>query len=83
MERTHGTPYAGNVSPPDMSPICNSGNEMSCQSIKSRCQLVGRLDFTTDMSIDGSVRDDKELRPLEDAELDTRMLLNRLYAQNT
>lgn len=71
-QRTHGTPYAGNLSPPNMSPI--GRHDMSCQSIRSRCQLAAaRLDFTAEMSIDRSILDDDDgLKSLEDVdEFDT------------
>ncbi|XP_011297641.1 protein aurora borealis [Fopius arisanus] len=63
MQRNHGTPYTNsrNLSPLNMSPICNPTLDMSCQSIQSRRRSVTRLDFTTFMSIDVS-SEEKDLQ---------------------
>ncbi|XP_012270643.1 protein aurora borealis [Orussus abietinus] len=53
MRRNHGTPLA-NLSPPNMSPIGDVIDNMSCESIKSRSRSVARLDFTVNMSIETS-----------------------------
>ncbi|XP_015115239.1 protein aurora borealis [Diachasma alloeum] len=62
MQRNHGTPYTNskNLSPLNMSPICNPTLDMSCQSIQSRRRSVARLDFTTFMSIDVSSSEEKD-----------------------
>lgn len=52
---------SGNLSPLMMSPIANNNSAMSCQSIKSRVsRSVARLDFTTDMSIEVSLTEEKK-----------------------
>ncbi|XP_046423434.1 uncharacterized protein LOC124181173 isoform X1 [Neodiprion fabricii] len=63
LERDHGTPIASasNLSPPSISPIGNNNSNISCQSIRSRVsRSVARLDFTTDMSIEASVTEEKK-----------------------
>ncbi|XP_043463275.1 protein aurora borealis [Leptopilina heterotoma] len=58
LRRNHGTPLAfDNMSPVNMSPISEAADEMSYDSVKSRVRTAARLDFTTDMSIDMSVRE--------------------------
>ncbi|XP_033223783.1 protein aurora borealis [Belonocnema kinseyi] len=58
LQRNHGTPLAfENMSPLNMSPISEVADEMSCQSIKFRTRSAARLDFTTDMSIEVSVKE--------------------------
>ncbi|KOC60874.1 Protein aurora borealis [Habropoda laboriosa] len=49
-----------NLSPPNISPIQSTINNMSCESVRSRPRSVARLDFTTEMSIDQSSIQDKE-----------------------
>lgn len=62
MQRTYGTPCINskNLSPPNMSPICNSPGDMSCQSIGSRCKSAARLDFNGHMSVDTSFADNND-----------------------
>ncbi|CAK9797412.1 Protein aurora borealis [Anthophora plagiata] len=57
-----------NLSPPNISPIHSTVNNMSCESVKSRPRSVARLDFTTEMSIDQSSIQHKEC--LDDHSLD-------------
>lgn len=66
MQRTHGTPYSNsrNLSPLNMSPICNTNLDMSCQSVQSR--RSARLDFSTFMSIDTSMNDEKDLKEAQE-----------------
>ena len=42
----------GNLSPPDISPIHSTVNNMSCESVRSRTRSVARLEFSTEMSVD-------------------------------
>ncbi|XP_076240347.1 aurora kinase A activator-like protein bora [Calliopsis andreniformis] len=53
---THNTSHVapGNLSPPNISPIHSTVNNMSCESMKSRSRSVARLNFTAEMSIDES-----------------------------
>ncbi|KAK0167598.1 hypothetical protein PV327_004973 [Microctonus hyperodae] len=62
LQRTYGTPCINseNLSPPNMSPICNSPGDMSCQSIGSRCKSAARLDFNGHMSVDTSFADNND-----------------------
>ena len=77
MQRNHGTPLAfENMSPLNMSPISEVADEMLCQSIKSRVRSVARLDFTTDMSIEISVKEEERTEDIRNNSPGNFSLLN-------
>lgn len=61
MQRTYDTSFRTDnlIIPPDMSPICDESNNISCNSLRSR-KSATRLDFSTHMSVDNSNLEDKE-----------------------
>ncbi|XP_057318876.1 uncharacterized protein LOC130663589 [Microplitis mediator] len=61
MQRTYDTSFRKDnlIIPPDMSPICDQSNNISCNSLRSR-KSATRLDFSAHMSVDNSYLEDKE-----------------------
>lgn len=64
------------MSPVNMSPISEVADEMSYDSVKSRVRTAARLDFTTDMSIDMSVR---EVDKLEESQKEYTGILSFIF----